>query len=203
MPRVSEAHLAARRQQILDAAARCFIRSGFHATTMQDVIAEAGLSVGAFYRYFRSKDELIQAIAGAAITEVTAAVDTIVLAEPVPPLARAIGDVLAIVEANSGQGGFLRIGIQVWGEATHNAEMRGYVYEIYRQVRGRFETLARRARDAGQLPPDADPEHVGAALFGFIPGFALQWTVLGAVDRQTYAAGIAALLAATPAAIDR
>jgi hypothetical protein len=95
----------------------------------------------------------------------------------------------------------LRIGVQVWGEATHNDAMRGYVHNIYEQIRGRFETLARRARDAGQLPPDADPAQVGAALFGFIPGFALQWTVLGAVDRQTYAAGIATLLAATPAAL--
>jgi hypothetical protein len=44
---------------------------------------------------------------------------------------------------------------------------------------------------------------VGAALFGLIPGFALQWTVLGAVDRETYAAGIAALLGATPSALER
>ena len=63
MPRVSEAHLAARRQQILDAARVCFTRNGFHATSMQDVIAEAGLSVGAVYRYFRSKEELVAAIA--------------------------------------------------------------------------------------------------------------------------------------------
>jgi len=50
MPRVSEAHLAARRQQILDAAQIRFIRNGFHQTSMQDVIAEAGLSVGAVSR---------------------------------------------------------------------------------------------------------------------------------------------------------
>ena len=46
MPRVSEDHLLARRQQILDAARVCFLRDGFHNTSMQDVIAEAGLSVG-------------------------------------------------------------------------------------------------------------------------------------------------------------
>ncbi|HEY9407971.1 MAG TPA: helix-turn-helix domain-containing protein, partial [Jiangellaceae bacterium] len=52
MPRVSEAHLAARRDQILQAAWTCFARDGFHATSMQDVFAEAGLSAGAVYRYF-------------------------------------------------------------------------------------------------------------------------------------------------------
>ena len=63
VPRVSEAHLAARRQQILDAARTCFLRNGFHQTSMQDVIREAGLSVGAVYRYFPSKNDLITALA--------------------------------------------------------------------------------------------------------------------------------------------
>src|SRR5262249_59255610 len=58
VPRVSEAHLAARRQQILDAARACFLRNGFHATSIQDVIAEGGLSVGAVYRYFKSKNDI-------------------------------------------------------------------------------------------------------------------------------------------------
>ena len=52
MPKVSDAHRAARRRQILDAARRRFVRNGFHATSMQDIFAEAGLSAGAVYRYF-------------------------------------------------------------------------------------------------------------------------------------------------------
>src|SRR4029079_2513209 len=66
VPRVSAEHLAARRQQILDAAQRRVARDGFHATSMQQVIAEAGLSVGAVYRYFPSKSDLIVAIAQSA-----------------------------------------------------------------------------------------------------------------------------------------
>lgn len=48
-----------RRHQILDAAQLCFVRSGFHQTTMQDVAAEAGMSPANIYRYFTSKDALI------------------------------------------------------------------------------------------------------------------------------------------------
>jgi AcrR family transcriptional regulator len=55
MPKVTEAHLEARRQQILDAALACFSRRGFHQSTMQDICQEAELSPGAVYRYFRSK----------------------------------------------------------------------------------------------------------------------------------------------------
>ena len=53
----------ARRLAILDAAARCFVRAGFHGASMQQICAEAQMSPGALYRYFRSKDELIEAIA--------------------------------------------------------------------------------------------------------------------------------------------
>jgi AcrR family transcriptional regulator len=48
-----------RRHQILNAAQLCFVRSGFHQTTMQDVAAEAGMSPANIYRYFTSKDALI------------------------------------------------------------------------------------------------------------------------------------------------
>jgi AcrR family transcriptional regulator len=52
-----------RRHHILAAAAVCFARSGFHGTSMQEICQEAGMSPGALYRYFRSKDDIIIAIA--------------------------------------------------------------------------------------------------------------------------------------------
>src|SRR2546421_9201477 len=63
MPKVSEEHLEARRQQIVDAALACFARDGFHRATMQDICREAELSPGAIYRYFDGKDAIIEAIA--------------------------------------------------------------------------------------------------------------------------------------------
>ncbi len=61
MPKVTEAHLEARRQQILDAAWACFALKGYHQTTMQDICEECGLSPGAIYRYFASKEEIRRA----------------------------------------------------------------------------------------------------------------------------------------------
>jgi TetR/AcrR family transcriptional regulator, repressor for uid operon len=56
---VQDTPVADRRSRILDAAERCFVRSGFHRTTMQDVAAEAGMSPGNLYRYFPSKDAIV------------------------------------------------------------------------------------------------------------------------------------------------
>lgn len=52
----------ARRQDIVEAAIRCFVRDGFHGSNMQGICKEAGMSPGTLYHYFRSKDEIISAI---------------------------------------------------------------------------------------------------------------------------------------------
>ncbi|SRR5581483_720709 len=62
MPKVSKQHEQARRQQILDAAAACFARHGFAATSIPDIAAASQLSVGSLYRYFTSKEDLFLAV---------------------------------------------------------------------------------------------------------------------------------------------
>src|SRR3954468_14106321 len=52
-------------QRILDAAKTCFVRSGFQGASMQQICAEAGMSPGALYRYFASKEAIIEAICDA------------------------------------------------------------------------------------------------------------------------------------------
>ena len=52
----------ARRDHIAAAAERAFVRHGFHAATMQQVAEEAGMSAGNLYRYFPSKEALVEGI---------------------------------------------------------------------------------------------------------------------------------------------
>ena len=105
VPRVSEAHLAARRQQILDAARTCFLRNGFHQTSMQDVISEAGLSVGAVYRYFPSKNDLITALAEQVIdADRRPASTSSSRQDPPPPLADAMQRATDLVTARDRTG---------------------------------------------------------------------------------------------------
>jgi TetR/AcrR family transcriptional regulator, repressor for uid operon len=51
-----------RRALIMAAAETSFAENGFHATTMADIAQKSGISVGALYRYFASKDALITSI---------------------------------------------------------------------------------------------------------------------------------------------
>ena len=50
------------RQQIIDTAARLFASRGFDGTSMSDLAAAAGLTKGAFYHHFESKDALFFAV---------------------------------------------------------------------------------------------------------------------------------------------
>jgi AcrR family transcriptional regulator len=69
VPRVTPRHEEEVRQRIARAARRAFTAVGFHDATVQDVVRESGLSVGAIYTYYASKDELLLAACELAITE--------------------------------------------------------------------------------------------------------------------------------------
>lgn len=195
MPRVSEAHLAARRQQIMDAARRCFASNGFHATSMQEIIDASGLSVGAFYRYFKSKEELVSAIATEGVAAIEAGLAR--LAGEDLPLDTALDQALKVVERGLDPGGVFQMGMQVWAESFRNPELAGFVKGLYERLRGHFVELAARAKARGELPADADPAAVGAVLFGLIPAYGLQRLLTGGPDREAYAGGIRAMLGGT------
>jgi AcrR family transcriptional regulator len=201
MPRVSQEHLAARREQILAAARRCFSRNGFHATSMQDVIAEAGLSVGAVYRYFQSKDELRTAVAEETVGAILSELSAVVRHEPPLPLPEAMARVVDVIEPRvTGPDPAARLAMQTWSEALRDDELAELVHEKITAIRSTFEALARRAQQAGHLPPEPDPVAVGAVLLAVVPGYLIQRMLTGQPDKQTFIAGLRALLPRSGAA---
>jgi AcrR family transcriptional regulator len=194
MPKITAAHRAARRRQILDAASRCFVRNGFHATSMQDVLKEAGLSAGAVYRYFPSKAAIVTAIAEETVRDVIRVIEDNTGVEPVPPLEDTMARVLDAVDAHTGPQGNARIAIQVWAEALREPALADLVQVSYARIRSSFVELAKRAQEAGRIPADADPEHAGTVLFGMVPGYILQRLLVGGVDPGIYRSGLRALV---------
>lgn len=192
MPRVSQQHLDARRRQILDAAGRCFVRNGFHHTSMQDIFAESGLSAGAVYRYFSSKGELIGTIGNEALSSVTSTLDAILDEEPPPPMRYVVDRVIADMTTNAQPDDDVhRLMVQLWAEALHDAELAGHFRTVYTMLRGYFIEAARRVHhsDTG-----IDPELVGKAAFSLIPGAILQRALLSDPPLPDYRSGVAGLL---------
>lgn len=194
VPRVSDDHLTARRAQILEAARVCFLTKGLHSTSMQDLIREAGLSVGAVYRYFKSKNEIINAIAESIAGTIAARIQQIADQDPPVPLPEAMEQVLDLIEGQVGEGGNFPLAVQVWSEASLDPAVGDIVRERYAAMLDAFVTLAEGARARGELPPGADPQAVGSVLFSLVPGYALQRMLIGRPDRDTFAAGVRAVL---------
>jgi len=192
VPRVSADHLTARRQQILAAARVCFLRNGLHNTSMQDLIKEAGLSVGAVYRYFKSKNEIINAIAASTAGGLQQHIEAV--ADRRLPLVESLDLVLDGIEEQLGPDGNLPIALQVWGEAMLDPTIHDIVRDRYGGLRASLRRLAAHAVDSGELPAGTDIDAVTAVLLGMMPGYGLQRLLTGQPDKQTYMAGIRTLL---------
>lgn len=196
MPRVSDEHLAARRQQILDAAWKCFATQGFHATSMQDVFAEAGLSAGAVYRYFPSKADLVHTTAHSLLGSITGVFDDMLARDHPPRPEEAMRTTLDFVTSFAGTGSFdrTRITLHVWAESLHDDQIQSLVSGIALEIRRRWTQLAERWIASGDIAADASPENVAKTLYGVMIGFVIQRHLVGDVDAESYADGLRALL---------
>ncbi|MBM2622199.1 TetR/AcrR family transcriptional regulator [Actinoplanes sp. LDG1-06] len=191
MPRVSEQHLTARREQILAAARACFLRKGLHNTSMQDLIKEAGLSVGAVYRYFKSKDEIIAAIAEGVVGGIRSRIDEIATRRL--PLLESLELLLDVIDEQARPGGALPVALQIWAESTVDPSISRIVFERYSDLRAGVRVLIVHAAESGELPAGTDVDEVTGAFYALIPGFALQRMLLGAPDKEGFLRGFRAL----------
>jgi TetR/AcrR family transcriptional regulator, transcriptional repressor of aconitase len=189
MPRVSEEHLAARRRQILDAALVCFSRDGFHRTPMQAIFEESGLSPGAVYRYFKGKEEIVQAIAEETLGGFAAALQ----AGPPSPPAELFGRMLDMFDAVAQRDQRMRLALQVWGEAMVNPRVAAF-------VRQAVEGLRRRV--AAELDCE-DPDATARVLVALAQGLVVQWDIYGGRFDLGEFRGAALALLSQPAAVSR
>ncbi|MGX5736880.1 TetR/AcrR family transcriptional regulator [Bosea thiooxidans] len=151
----SESTLSERHIRILDAAERVFARAGFHAATMQDVAAEAGMSPGNLYRYFSSKDAIIAGMSER---------DRSLIAEDFGSLHPQNGALLDQLEA-LGRKHLVEqprekavICLQIWAEAARNPEMASMCADLDGTVMQGLAAAIAEAKANGELPERLD-EH--------------------------------------------
>lgn len=200
MARVSQEHLDARRRQILDGAALCFARNGFHATSMQDVLKEVDLSAGAVYRYFSGKEELIGAIV-AEVLDVVGGVFESAAAQSPPPLPdEMIPRLLATLKevrpgvVQDGQWIFPRLMLQVWTETLRNEVLAELTHTGYARVRSAWVTVVEGYKSAGLISEDADAEAMARVMIAIAQGFAAQMALFGEMPSEVLRDGLRAMM---------
>src|SRR5437667_9489577 len=196
MPKVTDAHLEARRQQVLDAAAECFARKGFHCTTMHDICQMAELSPGAVYRYFRSKDEIIGAMEEQGRQHSAAIIDA-VTSERSSTL-----DVLeGLVDVFFSKLEDVRdcaVHIELWAEALSNPRIKETVVRVDESIREAFsQRIVKDAQGRGEINPNLDRDAVARVLMAFWDGLVLQKTLDPTADIWKYVAGMKEMIGGT------
>jgi AcrR family transcriptional regulator len=209
MPRITAAHEAEVRERIVAAALQVFGERGFHGATMQDVVRECGLSVGAIYTYFKGKDDLFLATcdlaSGRGLGELAARLaHGESLAER---LAIAVGfyfDSAEESDAGPGNADFL---IQAWAQAEAEPAAREMLRRRREQLVMAGTFLLEEGVAKGELPRWIDAGAVARGYVALLDGMLLvraeQGSTFRRSDAEREAIEILRLLLAATAAAER
>ena len=195
MPKVSEAHIQARKKQILTAAALRFSRKGFHRTTMQDICEEASLSPGAIYRYFSGKGKLITAMAEEKMLRNLAAIKSI-KANMDGDMHKTFGE---LAEAFFGRlekesRDSLRLDVELWAEALRDPRVLKFVRHNVDNNVGALTEMIKSAQERGTFSNDVDALAVAQILSSLFRGMILLKSMDDSVDVGKYAQTIQAMI---------
>ncbi|AWB93057.1 TetR/AcrR family transcriptional regulator [Aeromicrobium chenweiae] len=196
MPKVSDAHRHARRDEIARATLRCMRRQGLSGTTMADIIDESGLSAGAIYGNFSNKAELIRHVAAQVLDGRAHRIDAFTAADgPGHPSPAQIVE-LALTSLIDDDVPF-EVFVQFWAESSVDAEIRSTVQEFTGQLEQVFVRAIRpwcdqRGTDRADR---ASAEALAPVMIAICHGFIVRAAVSGDLDPPTYVAGARTLLA--------
>jgi len=158
---------AERRQRILEAAERAFVRNGFHATTMQGVADELSMSAGNLYRYFPSKDAIVEGLCELDHAELAGA------------FAELMADSRHIMEAVcyglrkhvlAKPPEKARLLVEIWAEAGRNPRVAAMTRAIDAEVLARLEGLIDAAKAGGVASPELDSHFAARFFLTFVAG---------------------------------
>jgi AcrR family transcriptional regulator len=165
MPKVSEAYLKARRDQVLDAAWACFGRKGYHETTMQDICREAGVSYGVLYRYFESKEDILRATSERAQAETVGRVAG--AREQAASPMETLSDLGAAVFQSFYDPNFetaAKVHLETLPEVLRRPDVLASLRGEIAAWRTAMTHLLSDGRDSGHLSPELNPEGVALLL---------------------------------------
>ena len=192
MPKISEAARLEVRNNILISAWKCFSRQGFHATSMDDVIAETGMSSSSVYRYFRSKEELIDAAAEETMALTYSSLAELLDRDPIPgPIETMATLVDNLRSKRGGEYDLTKISMAAWAEALRRPAMHDFAHHFYAKMTTVFTALTERWIGEGSLPEGTDVTALPSLFVTLMPGMMVMSHLYELPDSQSLARGIA------------
>ncbi|WP_246258129.1 TetR/AcrR family transcriptional regulator [Amycolatopsis anabasis] len=161
------------RRQVLDAAAAVFAERGIGATSINDIAAEAGLTKGAIYSSFDSKDELVLAIMEEHLVDrmrdATAAFDELTDLDAATQEAG-----IRLIQAVHTDATWHRLFLEYWGLAMHDEKVHAGLAERRARLREAIAGAIRRAAEARRFRLPLPAEQLAVAMLALSNGLAVE-----------------------------
>ena len=170
-PDVSEA----RKKQIMDAAVVVFARRGFYEARMEDIASEAGLSKGALYWYFDSKDAIISALMEHIFSRETAAMAPLLESDaPAAERLRAVTDYF-VRELFDELVDLMPVMYEYYAASMREEPVRTFLQGYLGSYREMLATLVQQGIDRGEFRDDVDAGDAAMMVASLYEGAAFLW----------------------------
>ena len=202
MPKVSEAHILARRQQILMAACICMGRTGFRKMSIKDVCRQAKLSPGAVYTYFQGKEAILQALAEDGLRNSDVLLKELEAAGGVRAAIHAFFEILEDslkCTHDLAPEGFdaNRIKVALWVELLRDPGMLELFDGQYQGNLKRFARIVRAGQRDGEMARGIDGRALAQVITSLYEGLTLQRALWPEIDLRKYYKAMFALIDGT------
>src|SRR2546423_4408304 len=156
-----------RRVQILDAALVCFAQRGFHQTSMHDISAEAGISVGLIYRYFANKEAVISAMADRHKSEIS---DLLERARQAPTLLESFEILFTAHCCENSPKVISAFVVDLYAEASRNPKIAELVHDMLSTAMNGVADLIARSPESKTAAHDLAPKQMAELMFAVARG---------------------------------
>jgi AcrR family transcriptional regulator len=171
MPRVVPEYKEKAKGRIVEVAHKVFSEKGYHAATMDDVAHRLGVSKGALYQYFKSKEDLYRAILNARFRSMT---------DMLPSTSAGGGfskTCQQFFESLTSDVSGLGLGFEVITEASRNPALAKVVRENYSETTNAIRSCLEQWRKDGSLRKDMNIDLVTRGLIAFYDGLMVNLAV--------------------------
>ena len=194
MPRITAARASEQRERILDAALTCFAREGFHAATVQDIVAESGLSPGAIYGYFKGKTEIAMAIASERHKMERQRMEFALAAPDIDTSLQRLLDGFVLELRNPAERRWRHLAVQLWAESLSNPRLKREALGGVSQAVDVLSRMIAQAQNRGSWPKHLDPAYAARVMIAILQGISLQRAWDDRVDVERFAAALRMML---------
>lgn len=163
---------AQRREEILEAASQCFIEKGIHKANMQEICRAASLSPGQLYRFFKSKDAIILALAEQERQAVAGLIEYIRNNEA--NVAGALHTIVSDLIPEITDSTYARMSIEFVGEAGRNEDVANLFVKIEKDLRMCLEQAIKTSQKAGSVKKSVDPPSATTAILSLFDGLSVR-----------------------------